>query len=346
MSLPPQMVDLTGKPNTGHMGGPPIRASTERKMRGLPAVAAGGPVKRRPNVQRSATTRMPTMQAPGPNAPSAYPPQAAAPPSHAAYNQSGYNQWLPTQSMPGAPQTSMIAGYPNTTQMKQQMVMQNVRPAGVANRPGMAYTGQPMQQQAPPQQQQQQQQPQVQGQMPMAYMPDQPSMLMTPSGMPSGASIGNRPGVPTSGKRKLGEAGMGNNDQQPYAAQTKMPLSSSGEIFNQRSIAETTSRSSLFLRIDGTISTESRNAASRQLHATITAAAAATTTTTTNSSSSNVRPRTDVFDTLHEQSNARKSNEVSATGDLHCNRELFLQCDATAVFCVSEHDAESTTNCI
>lgn len=230
MSLQPQLFDLTGKPNTAHMGGQPVRAPLDRKVRGPVPVAPTGPAKRTTRGPRSATARMPSMQAPGPNA---YAQQPTAPPPHAVYNPQNFNQWLPGQSMPGPQQSSMAPGYVNPNQIKQQMSMQNVRPAGVVNRPGVGYPNQPMQQQSQPPQPQQQQAP-GQGQIPMSYMPEQTSMMMTPSGMPAGPPNGNRPGVAVSGKRKLGEAAMFSNEQPQYATPSKMSLPSSGELVKRR----------------------------------------------------------------------------------------------------------------
>jgi hypothetical protein len=146
--------------------------------------------------------------------------------------------------MPGQQQPPMMSGYVNPNQMKQQINMQNVRSAGVASRPGVTYANQPMQQQQQPQPPQQQQAP-GQGQMPMTYMPEQTSMLMTPSGMPAGPPNGNRPGVQPSGKRKLVDAAMYSNEQPQYATPSKMALPSSGEFFEQRWTIATSDRWSL-----------------------------------------------------------------------------------------------------
>jgi len=236
MSMPMQstMVDLQGKQTPTHMGVPPVRGPTpDRKIRGS-AAATGQTNKRPPRVGRGAN-RAPAMQAP--TATNMYSGQA---PQHPMFPQQTYGTWIPSQPMPGSQQpsmmpasqqASMMSAYQNTPQMKQQHVMQNVRPTGVAHvRPGVPYNNQPMQQQ-PTSQQQQQGQP---SQMPVGYMNDQSSMMMSSAGANSIPQNANRPpGVATSGKRKLNETTMYANEQPLYTTSAKMPPQSAGKNFTR-----------------------------------------------------------------------------------------------------------------
>jgi hypothetical protein len=172
------------------------------------------------------------MQAP--TAPNMYPSQVP-PPQHPIFQQQNYGIWPPTQTMPGSQQPSMMPAYQNPPQMKQQQqqhVMQNVRPTGVApGRPGVQYNNQPMQQQQPTSQQQQQGQP---SQMPVGYMNDPSSMMMSSAGANSIPQNTNRPpGAATSGKRKLNETTMYTNEQTQYTTPAKMPLQSAGKNFTR-----------------------------------------------------------------------------------------------------------------
>ena len=211
------MLDHSGKPTGSHMGVPPVRAPQDRKIRGQAAAAAsGGTTKRTPRMPRSAAGRPTTLQPQAPTAPNVYPTQPGAG-AHAVYQAGAYSQWIQPSNMPGAQQPSMMPAYQNNPQMKQAHAMQNVRPTGIPNRPGVAYANQPIQQP-----------PSVQAPMSVNYMPDQSSIMMPSSGVPSAQA--NRPGVPPIGKRKLNEANMYGNDQPQYTTPAKMPLQSAGKI--------------------------------------------------------------------------------------------------------------------
>ena len=217
MSMGPNMLDHSGKPTGSHMGVPPVRAPQDRKIRGqAAATTSGGTTKRTPRMPRSATGRGTALQPQAPTAPNVYPTQPGTG-AHAVYQTGSYGQWIPSSNMPGGQQPSMMSPYQNNPQMKQAHVMQNVRPTGIPNRPGVAYANQPIQQP-----------PSVQAPMSVNYMPDQSSIMMPSSGVPS-AQV-NRPGVPPIGKRKLNEANMYGNDQPQYTTPAKMPLQSAGRI--------------------------------------------------------------------------------------------------------------------
>jgi len=137
---------------------------------------------------------------------------------------------------------------------QQQHVMQNVRQTGVPHvRPGVQYNNQTMQQQ-PTSQQQQQGQP---SQMPVGYMNDPSSMMMSSAGANSIPQNANRPpGAATSGKRKLNETTMYANEQPQYTTPAKMPLQSAGKILldKKRKLHFT-----CYSWFNGTISTKSSN---------------------------------------------------------------------------------------
>jgi hypothetical protein len=294
MSMPQTMVDLPGKSNSPHMGGQTGRGMTERKIR---APVAAGPTKRAPRGPRSGATRAPSIQAQTPTTPNIYPSQPG-PTSHPIYQQAGYNQWMQSQPMPNPQQPPpMMPTYPNNPQMKQQYVMQNVRPPGVPGRPSVQYTNPPMQQQPPPQQQQQQQQPGQPSQMSGGYIPDPSSMMMTSAGANSIPQNANRPpGVVPSVKRKLGDTQMYTNEQPQYATPPKMSLPSTGKIKINKKIK--INFTFIFSWSNATISTKSSNDATNELYATRSTTTA--TTTTTDSSLTNVCSRTNVFSPLYE----------------------------------------------
>lgn len=244
MQMPPTMVDMTGKQTPTHMGGPPIRGTPERKPRGqAPAAAAAGPTKRQPRMPRSSSTRASSIQAQTPTAPPMYPTPAPQTP-HSMYPQPSYNpnQWMQPQNVPGSqpapppppqpqqqqPQPTMIPTYPNTQTLKQPF-MSTVRPTNMMpNRSNVSYTN-------PSMPQTQQTQPQSQGQptqIPVGYMNDPTSMMVsstTANTMPPNANRQQLP--PTAVKRKLNETSMYTNEAAQYTTPTaKMPLQTNGII--------------------------------------------------------------------------------------------------------------------